>query len=86
MSHLLVLHADSLPQVLQDSEQLDRLLQSAADAGAIESWRSVSILLPSSGTFTARQNSIPSTGTLNQSVVDAVEGTPFRSTAFKPFV
>ena len=86
MSHQLVLHADSLPQVLQDSEQLDRLLQSAADAGAIESWRSVTILLPSSGTFTARQNSIPSTGTLNQRVVDAVEGTPFRSTAFKPFV
>ena len=86
MSHQLVLHADSLPRLLQDGEQLDRLLQSAADSGAIESWQSVSILLPSPATFSARQNSIPSTSILNQRVVEAAEGTPFRSDAFSPFV
>ena len=86
MRYQLVLHSDSLEALLRDSETVDRLLAEAVDDGLLESWQSVSQLLPSRRSQQRRQDAIPEQQILAERMSAALADTPFRDDAFAAFV
>lgn len=86
LRYQLTLHADSLEQLLRDSEAMDAILADAADEGLLGGWQSVTRVLPSERTQAARRAAIPARDVLAANVAAAVEGTPFRADAFDPFL
>jgi predicted exporter len=86
LRYQLTLHADSLEQLLRDSEALDAVLAGAADQGIVEGWQSVTRILPSERTQDARRIKIPARADLAGNIAAAVDGTPFRADAFDAFL
>ena len=86
MRYQLTLHAESLEQLLQDSEALDAVLADAAAGGLLGGWQSVTRVLPSARTQEQRRARIPQRGVLAANVAAAIEGTPFRADAFDAFL
>lgn len=86
LRYQLTINADSLESLLRASEELDALLDDAVDIGLLESWQSVTRLLPSEQTQQTRRQNIPDRETLSQRIAVAVSGTPFRADAFDTFL
>lgn len=85
MRYQLVLHAATLESLLNESETADRLLQAAVDDGLLDSWQSISQVLPSQSLQQIRQDAIPDDEVLHAWLRDAVADTPFLAEAFEPF-
>jgi predicted exporter len=85
MRYQLVLHSDSLEALLRDSEKVDLLLGRAVEDGLLESWQSVSQLLPSRYSQQRRQDAIPDQQVLDERMGMALVDTPFRDDAFATF-
>jgi len=85
MRYQLVQHAEDLETLLRDSEAVDGQLQKAVDDGLLQSWQSVSLVLPSRHLQQQRQDAIPDGGTLHTRLDEAVAKTAFREDAFEPF-
>ena len=86
MRYQLTLQADSLEQLLRDSEALDAILADAAGKGLLGGWQSVTQILPSARTQETRRANIPERDVLAANVASAIEGTPFRADAFVAFL
>lgn len=86
MRYQLVHHGDSLEALLRDSETVDLLLAKAVDDGLLESWQSVSQLLPSRRSQQRRQGAIPDQQILAERMSTALIDTPFRDNAFAAFI
>ena len=86
LRYQLTLHADSLEQLLRDSEAMDGVLADAAAGGILEGWQSVTRILPSERTQEARRARIPARADLASNITAAVDGTPFRADAFDAFL
>ena len=85
MRYQMVLHSSSLESLLIENESVDLLLHQAVQDGLLESWQSVSLILPSLSTQTQRRISIPESGILGSRLDKAISQTPFRKDAFRPF-
>jgi len=85
MRYQLVLRAAGLEDLLRDNESVDLLLQQAVDDNLLESWQSVSLILPSQHVQEQRQQAIPKNDELHSRVQQAIAGSPFREDAFEPF-
>ncbi len=86
LRYQLTLHAESLEQLLRNSEAMDAILADAVDTGILGGWQSVTQVLPSERTQAARRAAIPERNVLAASIATAVDGTPFRAAAFDPFL
>ncbi len=85
MRYQLVMHATSLEELLRESESVDLLLQQAVDDGLLESWQSVSLMLPSQFVQKQRQQAIPDIDVLDARLSETIRNTPFREDAFESF-
>lgn len=85
MRYQLVMHADSLETLLRESESVDLLLQQAVADGLLESWKSVSLLLPSQFVQEQRRQAIPNIDVLHTRLSETIRNTPFREDAFEIF-
>jgi predicted exporter len=86
MRYLILLRNESFDELLQHTERLDEFLSAAASDGTIESWQSLTNLLPSSAVMQSRYASIPDRDSLRTLVADSIASTPFRANAFDPFI
>jgi predicted exporter len=86
MRYQIVLHDDDLQSLLIHCEHLDNVLRKAAADGLLESWQSVTQLLPSHETQNARRQRIPEPEVLARALAEANAGLPFRADAFGPFL
>ena len=86
MRYQLTLHAESLEQLLRDSEALDAVLADAAAKNLLGGWQSVTQVLPSARTQEVRRARIPARGELATNIEAAIDGTPFRADAFDAFL
>ena len=85
MRYQLVLHANSLEDLLRESESVDLLLRQAVDDGLLESWQSPSLILPSQLVQKQRQQAIPDIDVLHARLSETIRNTPFREDAFESF-
>ena len=85
MRYQLVLHAPNLESLLRESEKVDLLLAGAVDNGLLDSWQSVSQVLPSQLLQQIRQDAIPDDVVLHTRLMEVLADTPFRQGAFEPF-
>ena len=86
MRYQLVIHSDSLETLLRDSSAVDKLLADAVEDGLLDSWQSVSQLLPSQQDQQRRRDAIPDADVLHARLQDVLLDTPFRADAFEDFV
>jgi predicted exporter len=86
MRYQLVLKSNSLDRLLEDCEQAEALLTAAKDDGLLDDWQSICQLLPSRAVQEKRRKSIPEADLLRERMRLAAAGTPFRATAFEPFI
>lgn len=86
MRYQLVMHNDSLEDLLRDSGAVDKLLADAVDDGLLDDWQSISQLLPSLQDQQRRRDAIPDGDVLSARIQGALADTPFRRDAFAPFV
>lgn len=85
MRYQLVLRSNNLEGLLLDNESVDLLLQQAVDDDLLESWQSVSLILPSQNIQKQRQQAIPSNEELHVRIQEAISKSPFREDAFDAF-
>jgi len=85
MRYQLVLHAPTLELLLRESEAVDLLLKEAVDDGLLETWQSISQILPSQLLQQVRQEAIPDDDILHARLSEVLADTPFRRSAFEPF-
>ena len=85
MRYQLVLHNSSLEVLLRESEAVDQLLADAVSDGLVDSWQSVSQILPSQEIQRIRREAIPDEVTLRARLSEVLADTPFRSDAFASF-
>jgi predicted exporter len=83
---LVSVQAESVEQVLQRTESLNALLGEARAQGLIQSWSTVTTVLPSEAAQRRRQQVIPAAQTLRAVVSAAVRDLPFKSDALAPFL
>ena len=86
MRYQLVHHAADLEGLLRQSESIQPQVEQAAGQGLLESWQSVSQLLPSQSLQQSRQRAIPESSELANRLRVAMESTPFHEAAFEPFI
>lgn len=84
--YLISLTADSEDAALASTEDLERRLGAARDAGLLGTWSAVTALLPSEATQKRRLAAIPPADELHERVREAAQGLPFRRDAFEPFL
>jgi len=83
---LLAVTGDSAQAVLEKSEQASRLLDRAIGDGTIAAYDSPSRYLPSQTEQQRRQQTLPDSATLQQSLDRALQGLPFEPATFAPFL
>lgn len=81
-----VIAADTLEDLLLADEAANAHLAAMQDAGLLDGWQSVSLLLPSTATQARRQAAIPPPQTLATELAAVLEDMPFQAAAFEPFV
>ncbi|MDJ0905753.1 MAG: MMPL family transporter [Woeseiaceae bacterium] len=86
LRYQLTLRADSLEQLLRNSEAMDAILADAVGKGILDGWQSVTRILPSERSQASRQAMIPERDVLAARVAAAVADTPFRADAFDAFL
>jgi predicted exporter len=84
--YLVVVTGTSRESVLQSSEQVSSVLQKQVDDGTIASFESPSRYLPSEATQRARLASLPTSGELKASLIQATENLPVKAQLFTPFL
>lgn len=85
MRYQLVFHAPTLEELLRESEAIDLLLEDAVKDGLLDSWQSISQVLPSQPVQRDRQLAIPDSDILRDRLSEVLADTPFRDQAFAPF-
>ncbi len=83
---VLVAHGDDLEQALQRAEAIRPALAARVAGGQIGGFADPANWLPSRATQAARLAALPEPDALRARIVQAVEGTRLRATAFEPFV
>lgn len=86
MRFQLALHAAGLDDVLRRTGDIDNRLADAAAAGHLEAWQAVTTILPDKDTQRARQRRIPESAELRERMDKVLAATPFRDSAFDPFI
>ncbi|MEJ2359990.1 MAG: MMPL family transporter [Gammaproteobacteria bacterium] len=86
VSHLFVVQADRLEQVLEKTEQLSSQLQPLLRDKLVSRIEAVTRLLPSAATQRKRQAHIPPPQVLATRLAAAVRQTPFKADAFSSFL
>lgn len=81
-----VLHADTLEALLQADEAAGVQFAAAAEAGLLDSWQSVSQLLPSAASQQQRRDAIPGPDALASELQSVLDDTVFQADAFAPFL
>lgn len=83
---LVAITGDSAQAVLEKSGRISQLLDSAIGDGTISTYDSPSRYLPGTAEQQRRQQTLPDTATLQQSLDRALQGLPFEPTTFAPFL
>jgi predicted exporter len=86
MNHFLVSRGASETAALRAADAIRPLLQQWKQAGWIRSYESPAWYLPALDTQADRLRSLPDTPTLQKNLSAALQGLPFRTDAFAPFV
>jgi predicted exporter len=86
ISHLFLVEGKDLDTVLQHTEQLDLQLAPLKRNKVVDDILAVTRLLPSPATQRQRQRQIPLRSELAKRLEQAVQGTPFKATAFSAFL
>ena len=84
--YLIVVNAQDEERTLQASEKIGTLLQPLIAQGALETFDSPAIYLPSQALQRERQTALPAPGTLRENMQQALSGLPFQSDLFEPFL
>jgi predicted exporter len=84
--YLIVVNASDEERTLQASEKIGALLQPLIEQGALETFDSPAIYLPSQALQRERQTALPAPGTLRENMQQALSGLPFRADLFEPFL
>ncbi len=84
--YLLTIRAAGREEALEASERVAARLTKLIETGAIAGFNAPGIWLPSLATQRARQAALPEAAELQSNLAQAVEGTPFRSDIFAPFL
>jgi predicted exporter len=84
--YLLVVRAPDREAVLSASERVAARIEPLVSAGAITGYDAPGTWLPSLATQRARQAALPDAATLAASMVQAIDGTPFRPETFSAFL
>jgi predicted exporter len=85
-NHLVVIRGEDPEQLLQRSEALRNQLQQAPEDQLLAAIKLPSDFLPSMKKQRLRQQSLPSPQALSERLRQAMEGLPFRESAFKSFI
>jgi predicted exporter len=85
VGYLLIATAASREAVLEKSERTARALQKAVDEGILEGFDLAARYLPSERTQALRRAALPEAQNLHRSLARALQGLPYRSSAFVPF-
>jgi predicted exporter len=85
MRYQIIMHDLSLDALLQKSEQVDKRLSDAAEAGLLDSWQSVTQILGSAATQERRRAVIPADDVLRERLADVLNESPFHPEAFEAF-
>jgi predicted exporter len=85
MRYQIIMHNSSLESLLAESERVDAKLRAASEDGLLDSWQSVTQMLPSADTQQRRQAAIPDDDALRELLGDLLEDSPFRTDAFDSF-
>lgn len=85
-SKLFAVHAGSAEELLEREETLQPLFKELIERGALSGIQDAAQILPSTTLQRLRQNVLPASRDLRQSVAKAQEGLPFKPNSFEPFV
>ena len=83
---LIAIIAPDAESALRTSEELMSLLDTYIEQGVLTEYDAASQYLPSKHLQGRRQSSLPPTGELRQRLSSALEGLPFKSDVFEPFI
>ena len=86
LSHLIILHDPDIEKALQRAEQLELGLNELVESQAIAGFDLATHYLPSQQRQRLRQDALPLAAELNSNLQLALQGTPFRSALFEPFL
>jgi predicted exporter len=84
--YLVIVSGASDEEALQRSERVADVLQEQVAAGRLQGFESAASYLPSATTQQARQEALPDAAALRSALRKALQGLPFRSETFEPFV
>ncbi len=84
--YIIAIQADTLEEVLRQSEQLDVTLGQALNAGVLNHYDLPSRYLPSKQKQEQRQQALPAPKLLQQQLAQAINDLPFKSGIFTPFL
>ena len=84
--YLIVLQAQDPEHALQASEKIGALLQPLVQKGALQSFDSPALYLPSQASQRARQLLLPASDALRENMQQALSGLPFNADLFEPFL
>lgn len=86
VSHLFMVSQPTLEETLQRTEQLHSTLQAAVDKKMIDQFRTAAQLLPSKAIQKNRQAALPGEATLRKQLDSAMQGMPFKASAYDDFI
>ena len=86
VSQLIVLRSNDLDQALEHSEQVGQRLQQAVFEGHLSGFDYAARYLPSAGTQRKRQTFLPDEASLRHNLDEAMQGLPFKTNTFDPFL
>ena len=84
--YLMVVQAPDREAALAASERVAARLEPLVAEGMIGGFDAPGMWLPSLATQRMRQAALPDATTLNASLAEAIDGTPFRADTFSPFL
>jgi len=86
VTHVIVVQDREAEGVLLAIEKLTPRLQSLVSAGLIDTFDAPTQYLPSMARQRARQKGLPQRGDLQENLLQALAGLPFKRTVFRPFL
>ncbi len=84
--YVVVVSGNSQETVLQNSEQVSRVLASLVENGTLQSFDTASHYLPSKAQQKARLAALPDAATLKPRLNEALQGLPVKAKVFQPFL
>jgi predicted exporter len=86
VSQLIVLRSNDLDQALEHSEQVAQRLLQAVSEGRLSGFDYAARYLPSAGTQRQRQAFLPDEISIRNNLDEALQGLPFKTNTFDPFL